>query len=153
MKLTLLLIPFLFLASCGPEKTRISIPEGFKGDNMSWKDYHKYCGPQNLFNKQNFSKIKKSNITWKGTVAQVLDDDSSNNYAKKVVRVKMDGTASVFADIVLRMPVGSEKVSAKAVKGDKIAFQGTIGYIGSGLNDHIIRVTRYKFTRPPKKKK
>ena len=76
----------MVLTSCGPEKTRIDLPENFDPKDLTWKTYHKYCGPQNLFNKKNFKKIKGTTVTWKGTVAQVLDDDSSNSYSNKIVR-------------------------------------------------------------------
>ena len=151
MKLMTLVLALLFITSCGEQKTRIKIPDNFKADGMSFKTYHKYCGPQNLHNKQNFSKMRNAKIKWKGTVYLVVDDDASTNYAKKTIKVKMDGTSSAFSDITLRMPTDSLSQIEKLKKGDIVQFIGVVSYIGSGLNDHVVTVSKYKFTRPKKK--
>jgi hypothetical protein len=132
----------------------LKVPDDLKLEKLSFVTYHKYCGPQNLQNTNNFkAKFKNAPIVWSGTVYSVVKDDSSGSYANKVIKVKMKGTSSLMSDVTLRMPNDSLNAISKLNKGDLIKYKGTVNYIGSKLMDHIVVVSEYKTAKPKKKKK
>jgi hypothetical protein len=153
MKNIILSLALFLLFSCGENSTRLKVPDDIKTERLSFATYSKYCGPQNLNNTGNYKKFKGVKIVWSGTVYSVVKDDSSPSYANKVIKVKMKGSSSLLSDVTLRMPNDSLNSISKLAKGDIVKFEGTISYIGSKLMDHIVVVSRYKFSKPKKKKK
>jgi hypothetical protein len=152
MRYFLLCSVLILISSCGKPAVRVELPKDFDLSKLTFKQYEKYCGPDNLFNKQNFKIIKDTKIVWDGTVYSVVKDDSSTSYADKIIKIKMKKSTSVLSDLTLRMPNDALKKIEKLQSGDLVKFWGRIAYIGSKLNDHVIVVDKYKFVRPKSKK-
>ena len=160
MKFVVLLTVICFLGACS-ESTNISLPvkKDEKGNiikvpKITWGQYHKYCGAQNIRAKENFKSVKGVVVTWKGEVYAIREDagvKDSRSHAPKIIQVKMAGTGSLLTDVTLRLPKGSEKIYGNMKKGDTVIFRGKVGYLGSKLNDHIILVDKFK--KEAKKKK
>lgn len=154
MKNFILILFCLIISSCS-ESTNIALPKGdSKIPKITWAQYQKYCGQQNIQNKHNFARIKGAEVTWSGTVYQVIADaglEGSNSHAPKIIKVQMPNSKSLLSDLTLRLPKDTAKIYENLKKGDKIIFRGKIGYMGSKLNDHIILVEKFK--KDTKKKK
>ena len=153
MKHILLILALLLFSSCN-ETTKANSPQIKKAaaetlkKKLTWRDYHKYCGPQNANRNANFLLLKDANILWSGTFFDMPDDA-----AHTVVRIKMDPSDGL-ADVTLRIPKTRAK-EAKAIKlGDKVKYKGKISYIGSRLMDHIVTCDNFKkYVPPPPKAK
>ena len=147
MKKYILVFFCLIICSCS-ESTNIALPEGdSKIKKITWKQYQKYCGQQNIQNKHNFARIKGAEVTWSGTVYQIIKDaglEGNSKHAPKIIKVQMPDSKSLLSDVTLRLPKGTEKIYGNMKKGDKIVFRGKISYIGSKLNDHIVIVDKFK---------
>ena len=160
MKYFVLSLLILLLGSCS-ESTNITLPvkkgpdgKPIKIQKISWPQYHKYCGQQNIRNKENFASVKGATVIWKGTIYAIREDagvKDSRSHAPKIIQVKMPDSNSLLSDVTLRLPKGSEKIYGSMKKGDNIVFKGKIAYLGSKLNDHIVLVEQFK--KEPKKKK
>ena len=150
--LIILTLSVVFLTSC-EDKTRLALKEGTDVSNISWKNFNKYCGPNNLKKIDNWKIVKGTVVTWTGKVYQVQEDAGAKelrNYDSHIIRVKMPGTKSLMADVTLRIPKNVTK-HRKYKKGDYVLFRGKVAYLGSNLNDHIVEVERYKKVIPKKK--
>ena len=147
MKIYILILLCFFISACS-ESTNIALPKGdSKITKITWKQYQKYCGQQNIQNKHNFARIRGAQVTWSGTVYQITKDagmEDNRNHAPKIIKVQMPNSKSLLSDVTLRLPKGSEKIYGNMKKGDKIIFRGKISYIGSKLNDHIVIVEKFK---------
>ncbi len=147
MKNFVLILFCLIICACS-ESTNIALPEGdSKIPKITWAQYQKYCGQQNIQNKHNFSRIKDAEVTWSGTVYQVAKDaglEGSHSHAPKIIKVQMPNSKSLLSDVTLRLPKGTEKIYENLKKGDNIVFRGKIAYMGSKLNDHIVLVEKFK---------
>ncbi|MCH2205872.1 MAG: hypothetical protein MK132_08380 [Lentisphaerales bacterium] len=144
-----LLIPLLLLTSC-EEKTRFALKEGTDVTNITWKNYYKSCGANNLKKVENFKIVKGTVVTWTGKVYQVQKDAGAEEMRKfdsHIIRVKMPGSNSLMADVTLRIPKGEQK-HRKYKKGDYVTFRGPVKYLGSSMNDHIVEVERFKKVIP-----
>ena len=148
MKYLLLILALILLPSCS-ETTKANSPTLKKTTaeqlkkKLAWKDYHKYCGPQNANRNSNFMLLKDAQILWAGTFFDMPDD-----VAHTVVRIKMDPSDGL-ADVTLRIPK-AKKAAGKALKlGDKVKYKGRVSYIGSRLMDHIITCNDFKMYVPP----
>ena len=160
MKLVVLALFVFLLGSC-TESKNITLPvkkddrgEIIKVPKISWAQFHKYCGQQNIMNKENFKSVQGVEVVWRGTIYAGREDagvKDSRSHAPKIIQVKMPNSKSLLSDVTLRLPKGSEKIYGPMKKGDNIVFKGTIGYLGSKLNDHIVLVSQFK--KEPKKKK
>lgn len=144
----LFVILFCLLVSSCSESTNIALPEGdSKIPKITWAQYQKYCGQQNIQNKHNFERIQNAEVTWTGTIYQIVKDaglEGSNSHAPKIIKVQMPNSKSLLSDVTLRLPRNTEKIYENMKKGDKIIFRGKIAYIGSKLNDHIVLVEKFK---------
>ena len=150
MKNYTLLIMTLMISTACEEKTRFELKEGTNVSNISWKNYNKSCGANNLKKVNNFKIIKGTTVTWTGKVYKVQQDagaEEMRNFDSHVIRVKMPGTKSLMADVTLRIPKG-EKKHRKYKKGDYVTFRGPVKYMGSNLNDHIVEVEKFKKVVP-----
>ena len=160
MKFVAFAIFILLLSSC-TESTNVTLPikkdekgKVIKVPKISWPQFQKYCGQQNIMNKENFKSIQNVVVVWRGTIYAIREDagvKDSNNHAPKIIQVKMPDSNSLLSDVTLRLPKDSEKIYGSMKKGDNIVFKGKIAYLGSKLNDHIVLVEQFK--KEPKKKK
>lgn len=161
MKYIALTVLVFLLGSCS-ESTNITLPikkdsrgNVIKVPKITWPQFLKYCGQQNIRNKENFKSVRDVVVTWTGTIYAIREDagvKDSNNHAPKIIQVKMPKSNSMLSDVTLRLPKGSEKIYGNMKKGDNILFRGKIAYLGSKLNDHIVLVTQYKKEAKTKKK-
>ena len=157
----IVLTVFIFLLGSCSESTNITLPvkkddrgKVLKVPSITWPQFHKYCGQQNIRNKENFQSVKNVVVTWKGVIYAIREDagvKDSRSHAPKIIQVKMPKSNSMLSDVTLRLPKGSEKIYGNMKKGDTVIFRGKIAYLGSKLNDHIVIVTQYK--KDPKAKK
>ena len=147
----ILLFSVLLLTSC-EDKTRLVLKEGTDVTNISWKNFNKYCGPNNLKKIENWKIVKGTVVTWTGKIycSEDAGADELRKFDSHIIRVKMPGTKSLMADVTLRIPK-SETKHRKYKKGDYVLFRGKVAYLGSNLNDHIVEVTKYKKVIPKKK--
>ena len=125
-----------------------------KKPKFTWKKYHHVCGKDNADRDANFEKIKGKTIVWKGKVAEITEDVALGNHrtwAGDVIRVKMDPSDSIVADVRLRIPKQMVNDMNRFSKGDFIGFKGKIMYLGSRLGDHIVEVEKFKRLVPKKK--
>ena len=122
---------------------------------LSWKKYHAICGGKNDSREANFEKAKGRTILWVGTVAEISKDVALGNnryWAENVIRVKMDPSESLVADVRLRIPKAMAKKMMSFENGQHIAFKGKIMYMGTRLSDHVVEVENFKRVKPRKKK-
>ena len=99
------------------------------------------------------AKVKGRSIMWKGTVAEILSDPALSDHRKwapKVIRLKMDPSDGILADLRLRIPIKMQDKMLRYKKGDHIVFKGNIVYIGSRLADHVVQVDKFKRVKPDK---
>jgi hypothetical protein len=153
MKYLLLIFALLFLPSCN-ETTKANSPvlkkttaEQLK-KKLSWKDFHKFCGPQNANRSKNFPLLKDAQILWAGTFFDMPDDA-----AHTVVRIKMNPSDGL-ADVTLRIPKGMKAKGKELKLKDNVKFKGKMSYLGSRLMDHIVTCDDFKKyePKPPKPK-
>jgi len=122
---------------------------------LSWKKYHTICGGKSENREENFEKVKGTTILWVGIVAGITNDVAlANNrqWHENVIRVKMDPSESLVADVRLRIPKEMVKKMESFEDGQHIAFKGKIMYMGTKLSDHVVEVKNFKRVKPKKKK-
>lgn len=152
MKFIPIILTVLLLVSCS-ESTKLAMPVKkdaknniIKVSNITWSQFQKYCGPQNVRNKENFKSVQNAMVSWKGNIYSIREDagvKDSRSHAPKIIQVKMPDSKSFLSDVTLRLPKGSEAIYGKMAKGDRIVFTGKIAYLGSKLNDHIVLVEKF----------
>ena len=117
---------------------------------LSWKKYHTICGKKNSKRGVNFEKVKGQNIVWHGTVIEVIEDVSlsqNRRWSPEVIRLKMDPSDSLVADVRLRIPLQEESKMKKLKAGEILGFKGKVMYLGTRISDHIIEVDKFKRLR------
>ena len=122
---------------------------------LSWKKYHAVCGMKNKSREKNFDKVKGTNIFWIGKVAEITKDLALTDHRKwmeKVIRLKMEPSESLVADIRLRIPKALTTKMEKVEKGQYLGVKGKIMHLGTRLGDHVVEVENFKRMKPKPKK-
>ncbi len=141
----------LFLTFAVPVAMSQTQKSATKKKAFSWKKYHAACGAGNDSREGNFEKIKGKSIMWRGTVGEVLKDpalEGNRMFAEKVIRVKMEPSDGLVADVKLKLRKSDEEKVNSYEKGDNILFKGKIMYLGTRLSDHTIEVEKFKKLKP-----
>ena len=123
---------------------------------MTWKKYYALCGGKNGSREKNFEKIKGRTIFWVGSVAEITKDIAlaeNRRWAENVIRVKMEPSDSLVADVRLRIPKEMSERMMAFEKGQFIGFKGKIMYLGTRLSDHVVEVEKFKRARPKRASK
>ena len=122
---------------------------------LTWKKYYAACSGKNDSREENFEKIKGTTVLWVGTVAEITKDvalGASRQWDENVIRVKMDPSESLVADVRLRIPKELANKMNVFENGQHIAFKGKIMYMGTKLSDHVVEVQNFKRVKPRQKK-
>ena len=89
-----------------------------------------------------------------GKVAEITKDFALTEHRKwseTVMRVKMDPSDSMLADIKLKIPKSMKDKLMTFEKGQYVAFKGKIMYLGTTLSDHVVEVENFKKMKPKPK--
>ncbi len=127
-----------------------------KKKGLSWKRYHKACGKDNGNRIDNFEKIKNKSIVWHGTVVEIKYNSILQNhhiFSPKTIRIKMDPSDSLKADVKLKVPKAMGDKIDKVPKGAEILFKGKIKYLGNFTQDHVVEVEKFGKYKSKKHKK
>ena len=125
-------------------------------NKLNWKKYYAICGAKNDEREENFEKIKGKTVLWVGTLAEITKDlalTDNPRWAENVIRIKMDPSDSLVADVKLRIPKAMTDKMMALEKGQYVAFKGKIMYLGTKLSDHLVEVENFKRVKPRTKKK
>jgi hypothetical protein len=158
-KLLILLLASLLLFSCSEEKTRASSPKLSDAQaaslkkNLSWENYHKFCGEQNLNAAANFEKIKGTVVRWKGEFAMTTNPVNKTSAVAPEIKIKLPGGKGVISDLTMRSRKEHMKIAEKLKRGDEVLIQGKIMYRGEGLGDHVLQLDKFKYLPPKEPKK
>ncbi|EDM25326.1 hypothetical protein LNTAR_03574 [Lentisphaera araneosa HTCC2155] len=158
-KLLILLLTSLLFFSCSEQKTKASSPKLSDAQattlkkNLSWVNYHKYCGEQNLYAAQNFKKLKGTVVRWKGEFAMTTNPVNKSSAVAPEIKVKLKGGSGVISDLTMRSRKEHMKIAEKLERGDEVLFQGKIMYRGEGLGDHVLQLDKFKYLPPKEPKK
>ena len=157
-KILFLLISLMLLFSCSEQKTKDSSPKLSDEvatkikKKLSWADYHKYCGEQNLHAAKNFEKIKGTVVTWKGKFYAMPKDIDRRGFAPYIMKIKMPNSKNLLSDITLRIRHDHKKIGDKLKIQDEVIFQGKVMYRGEGIADHVLEIDKFKYLPPQKPK-
>ncbi len=127
-----------------------------KKKKLTWKRYHKACGKDNGDRIDNFNNFKDKTIVWHGKVAEIKYNSILQNhriFSPKTIRIKMDPSDSLKADVKLKVPKEMEDKIDKVPKGAEILFKGKIKYLGNFTQDHVVEVEKFGKYKGKKKKK
>ena len=157
-KLILILMPLVFMFSCTEQKTKESSPK--LSDSMAsqlkkkltWADYQKYCGENNLYAAKNFEKIKGTKVTWKGQFYAMPKDIKRSGFADYIMKIKMPNSNNILSDLTLRIRNDHKKIGDKLKIKDEVLFQGKIMYRGEGIGDHVLEIDKFKYLAPKEPK-
>ena len=124
-KIIFLLLPLMLLFSCSEQKTKASSPKltdqiaSKLKKKLTWADYHKYCGEQNLNAAKNFEKLQGTTVTWKGTFYAMPKDIKRYHFADHIMKIKMPNSTNLLSDVTLRIRPDHKKI------GDKLKIKDT----------------------------
>ncbi|WDE96457.1 hypothetical protein PQO03_00570 [Lentisphaera profundi] len=158
-KLLILLISMMLLCSCGEKKTKASSPKLSAGQadslkrRLSWVNYHKYCGEQNLNAAENFKLFQGTIVTWTGEFSLTTTPLNEGGEVKPEIKVTLPGGSGVISDLTMRSRKEHMKIAEKLKRGDKVLFKGKIMYRGEGLGDHVLILDKFKYLPPKAPKK
>jgi hypothetical protein len=158
-KLLILLLASLLLFSCSEEKTKASSKKLSDSQaaslkkNLSWENYHIYCGEQNLHAAENFKKLKGTVVRWKGEFAMTTNPVNKSSAVKPEIKIKLPGGKGVISDLTMRSRKEHMKIAEKLKRGDEVLVQGKIMYRGEGLGDHVLILDKFKYLAPKAPKK
>ena len=128
-----------------------------KKKGLTWARYHKICGADNGDRIDNFENVRDKKIVWHGTVAEIKYNsvlEGHRIFSPKNIRVKMNPSDSLKADVKLKIPKEMEDKIKKVTKGAEILFKGKIKHLGNFSQDHVVEVTKFgKYKKKKKKKK
>ncbi len=141
--LALSLFSFAFTSSAQQKSRKKSA----KKPAFTWEEYLKLCGNSIPERNLNFEEVKGKIILWKGTFTKTDQDPAFKDHetwAPDVLRVKMEPSEGILADLRLRIPKAKAGKISSLTIGDSIVFKGKIMYLGDKITDHIIEVDDFK---------
>ena len=146
----------LYGASKGSRQNQTKKRSSKAKKRLNWKKYHAVCGAKNDSRESNFDQVKGITIYWVGAIAEITKDPAlseNRRWAENVIRVKMDPSDSLVADVRFRIPKDKKDKMESFEKGQYIAFMGKIMYLGTRLSDHVVEVQNFKRVKAKSTKK